>query len=128
MSYRHTRASNSILINGIDQPFTTRAYGKITRMVTGENITYALGDVSNVYCGTSEYKMWEKNFEKAGLTQTPDNGFGETPLKKYRRHIFLLHPYTVVIYDELESSENVRWDWLLHSPVEFDIDQKNGKM
>lgn len=63
-----------------------------------------------------------------GLTQTPDNGFGETPLKKYRRHIFLLHPYTVVIYDELESSENVRWDWLLHSPVEFDIDQKTGKM
>lgn len=126
MSYRHTRASNSILINGIGQPFTTRAYGKITRMVTGENITYALGDASNAYCGTSEYKMWEENFANAGLTQTPDNGFGETPLKKYRRHIFLLHPYTVVIYDELESSENVRWDWLLHSPVEFDIDQKNG--
>ena len=40
----------------------------------------------------------------------------------------MLHPYTVVIYDELESSENVRWDWLLHIPVEFDIDQKNGKM
>lgn len=28
MSYRHTRAHNSILVDGIGQPFTTRAYGK----------------------------------------------------------------------------------------------------
>lgn len=125
MSYRHTRASNSILVNGIGQPFTTRAYGKVTRMLNGENITYALGDASNAYCGISEYPMWENNFRNAGLTQTPDNGFGKTPLTKYRRHIFLLHPYTVVIYDELEASEPVRWDWLLHSPVQFSIDEKN---
>ena len=73
-------------------------------------------------------KAKNKTMYQLVFDRTPDNGFGETPLKKYRRHIFLLHPYTVVIYDELESSENVRWDWLLHSPVEFDIDQKNGKM
>ena len=128
MSYRHTRAHNSILVNGIGQPFTTRAYGKITRMLNGENITYALGDASNAYCGTSEYPMWIENFEKAGIAQTPENGFGETPLTKYRRHILLLHSDIVLIYDELEASEPVRWDWLLHSPVQFQIDEKNNTL
>lgn len=125
MSYRHTRAHNTILVDGIGQPFTTRAYGKITRMLNGDHISYALGDASNAYCGVSEYPMWEKNFERAGITQTPENGFGETPLTKYRRHIFLLHPDIVLIYDDLEASKPVRWDWLLHSPVSFRIDDKN---
>ena len=53
MSYRHTRAHNTILVDGIGQPFTTRAYGQITRMLKGEHITYALGDASNAYCGVS---------------------------------------------------------------------------
>ena len=128
MSYRHTRAHNTILVDGIGQPFTTRAYGKITRMLNGENITYALGDASNAYCGTSEYPMWIENFKKAGITQTPENGFGETPLKKYRRHIFMLHPNIVVIYDELEATKPVTWDWMLHSPVKFNIDNKNNKL
>ena len=126
MSYRHTRAHNTILVDGIGQPFTTRAYGKITRMLNGDHISYALGDASNAYCGISEYPMWEENFKKAGITQTPENGFGDTPLTKYRRHIFLLHPDIVLIYDELEASRPVRWDWLLHSPVQFRIDQKNN--
>ena len=128
MSYRHTRAHNSILVDGIGQPFTTRAYGKITRMLNGENITYALGDASNAYCGTSEYPMWIENFKKAGITQTPENGFGETPLTKYRRHILMLHPDIVVIYDELEASKPVTWDWLLHSPVQFKIDNEKRTM
>lgn len=128
MSYRHTRAHNTILVDGIGQPFTTRAYGKITRMLNGENITYAVGDASNAYCGTSEYPMWIENFKKAGITQTPDNGFGETPLTKYRRHILLLHPDIVLIYDELEASKPVTWDWLLHSPVQFKIDNEKRTM
>lgn len=128
MSYRHTRAHNSILVDGIGQPFTTRAYGKITRMLNGETITYAVGDASNAYCGVSEYPMWIENFKKAGITQTPENGFGETPLTKYRRHIFLLHPDIVLIYDELEASRPVRWDWLLHSPVQFQINGKNATL
>ena len=128
LSYRHTRAHNNILVDGIGQPFTTRAYGKITRMLNGENITYALGDASNAYCGTSEYPMWIKNFEEAGLAQTPEYGFGETPLTKYRRHILLLHPDIVVIYDELEASKPVTWDWLLHSPVQFQIDNAKHTM
>ena len=36
--------------------------------------------------------------------------------------MLMLHPYTVIVYDELEASEAVRWEWLLHSPTEFKID------
>ena len=124
LSYRNTRAHNTILVNGIGQPFTPDAHGYIVRMFNGDHISYALGDASEAYCGISNIRLWKNSFEKYHLAQTPENGFGKTPLKKYRRHIFLLHPDKVVIYDELESSENVRWDWLLHSPVKFEIDSE----
>ena len=128
LSYRHTRAHNTLLIDGIGQPFTTRAYGNIVRAFSGEHISYALGDASNAYCGISEYPMWVTNFAKQHLEQSVENGFGETPLTLYRRHIFLLHPDKIVIYDEMEAKKPVRWDWLLHSPVKFSIDEQTCKL
>lgn len=124
MSYRHSRAHNTILIDGIGQPYTTSAYGRILRAASGAQIAYALGDASNAYCGISDDPMWIENFAKAGIEQTPENGFGPTPLTRYFRHIALLQPGVVVIYDELEASRPARWEWLLHSPVEFDIDKE----
>lgn len=125
LSYRHTRAHNTILIDGIGQPFTTRAYGNIVRMLGGDNISYCVGDASNAYCGLSEYPMWIENFKNSGVEQSIENGFGNTPLTLYRRHIMMLHPDKVLIYDEMEASKPVSWDWLLHSPVKFDIDEDN---
>lgn len=128
MSYRHTRAHNSILINGIGQPFSMKGYGNITRAMGGEHISYCTGNASHAYSDISDDPMWIDNFKNAGIAQTPENGFGKTPLTKYLRHIFMLHPDIVVIYDELEASEAVRWDWLLHSPVQFDIEQTEKKI
>lgn len=128
MSYRHTRAHNTLLVAGKGQPFTTRAYGVVTRMLDGDHLSYATGDASHAYCGISEYPMWQKNFENSGLEQSAENGFGDTPLKKYKRHIFLLHPDKVLIYDEMEADSAVTWDWLLHSFVKFDIDDKQNCM
>ena len=34
----------------------------------------------------------------------------------------------VLIYDELEASEAVRWDWLLHSPVKFSVDEASASL
>lgn len=34
----------------------------------------------------------------------------------------MLYPDIVVLYDELEASEPVRWDWLLHSPTTLEAD------
>ena len=123
MSYRHTRAHNSILVDGIGQPFSTEGYGMLLRAAGGEHIGYCLGDASHAYCGISEDPMWIESFQKAGIEQTPENGFGETPLTKYRRQMIMLYPDIVLIYDELEASRPVRWDWLLHSPVQFSIDK-----
>lgn len=122
MSYRHTRAHNSLLVNGIGQPYSTEGYGSVMRAMGGQHISYCLGDASHAYRGISNDPMWVGYFKQAGLEQTPENGFGATPLTKYRRHVLMLHPYTVIVYDELEASEAVRWEWLLHSPTEFKID------
>lgn len=126
LSYRHTRAHNTLLVDGIGQPFTIRAYGNVTRMLTGENISYACGDASHAYCGLSDYPMWKKNFKNAGVEESAANGFGTTNLKKYRRHIAVLHPNIIVLYDELEATKPVQWDWLLHSPIQFKL-ENNGK-
>lgn len=122
MSYRHSRAHNTILVNGIGQPYTTKAYGALVRAGGGATVSYALGDASHAYCGLSDDPMWVTAFANAGITQTPDNGFGTTPLTRYRRHIMMLQGGITVIYDELEASEAATWDWLLHSDTQFTID------
>lgn len=109
------------MINNIGQPFTTRAYGNLERGLNGTNLAYFLGDASQAYCGVSEYSMWQDAFSKAGISQTPEYGFGETPLNNYKRHIFMLRPNKVVIYDDLGADEPATWQWLLHSPVEFHV-------
>lgn len=119
LQYRNTRGHNTIMINNIGQPFTTRAYGNLCRGMNGDNIAYFLGDASNAYCGTSEY--WGDNFKNAGISQTPEYGFGDNPLNNYKRHIFMLRPNKVVIYDDLGADESATWQWLLHSPVEFHV-------
>lgn len=121
MSYRHTRAHNTVLVNGIGQPYSTRGYGHVMRAMGGQHITYCLGDASRAYRGISDDPLWTTAFEAAGIGQTPENGFGITPLSKYRRHVLMLHPDAVIIYDELEASAPVRWEWLLHSPVKFGL-------
>lgn len=88
----------------------------------GSTLCYALGDASNAYCGTSDDPMWLRAFADAGISQTPDNGFGTTPLTRYRRHLAMLQGGIVVIYDELAASEHATWDWLLHSDTSFAID------
>ncbi len=126
MWYRHSRGHNTILVNGIGQPYTTKAYGRILRAGSGSSIAYALGDASNAYCGFSDDPMWIENFKKAGVEQSVENGFGPTPLSHYYRHLVMLQPGIAVIYDELEATEPALWEWLLHSPVEFDIDAASG--
>jgi hypothetical protein len=117
MSYRHTRASNSILVDGIGQPFSADGYGWIARFSESDSIAYSLGDASHAYRGTSTDPMWIKNFARAGVEQSVANGFGKTPLSLFRRHVVLLRPNIVVIYDELAARSPVRFDWLLHSPL-----------
>lgn len=126
-SYRHSRAHNTVLVDGIGQPFSTTAYGMVTRALSGAHILYCLGDASQAYRGGND-AMWVENLKKAGIDATPENGFGPTPLSCFRRHVALLQPNKVVIYDELAAEEPVSWQWLLHSPVRFTIDAAAGRV
>lgn len=119
LQYRHTRGHNTMMVNNIGQPFTTMAYGNVERGLNGGNLAYFMGDASHAYCGVSDY--WQNSFTNAGISQTPEYGFGETPLNKYKRHIFMLRPNKIVIYDDLGADEPATWQWLLHSPVEFHV-------
>ena len=35
-------------------------------------------------------------------------------MKRFRRHVVLLRPSLILVYDELEAKQPVRWDWMLH--------------
>lgn len=121
MDSRHTRAHNTILVNGVGQAFANEAYGNVVRGAESDNITYCLGDASHAYADTSHVDQWVRNFAEAGLKQTPEYGFGKTPLTKYLRHCVMLDGGIALIYDEIEASEPVTVDWLLNSPDRFSV-------
>ncbi len=91
--YTHTRAHNSVLIDGKGQVRGVDGYGWIARFLHGKQVSYALGDASAAY--------------------------GDTGLTKFRRHVAFLRPSTIVIYDELEADHPAEWSWLLHSMKEM---------
>ena len=87
--YIHSRGHNTVLTDNKGQlTGTPDACGQIIRYLHDEAITYCLGDASNAY--------------------------GDAGLTLFRRHVVLLRPSTVVIYDELEADHAAQWSWLLH--------------
>lgn len=92
--YHHSRGHNTVLIDGQGQTSDSEGWGWIARHADSRAIAYTLGDASPAY-------------GNAGLT-------------RFRRHVALLRPATVVIYDELEARHEAQWSWLLHSPARIE--------
>jgi hypothetical protein len=99
--YQTTKSQNGILVNGEGQPYASESYGAITRFLQGNEIAYLKGDATNAY-----------NLKK----NNPE-------VKKFFRHIVLLKPNVVIVYDELEAEKDASWSWLIHSLTEMQIDQ-----
>ena len=115
-SYKHTRASNGILINGKGQPYGHEGYGWIKRYLHGEQISYTCGDASMAYRDlvNEQWTTLTKNqMTKEG--KKPEDNFGDAKLKKFDRHVAFLRPSTFVIYDVLESEQDNDWSLLLHT-------------
>ncbi|TNJ46013.1 DUF4962 domain-containing protein [Tamlana fucoidanivorans] len=129
LNYKNSRAHNTIMADSLVQGFHHSAYGWITRFATGNKISYALGDASNAYNG----KHWLAN-GKPGNTDadgnhifkpTPDPdthishtrefGFGDPGVTRFRRHLAMLRPNYVLIYDELEAENPITWQFNIHS-------------
>ncbi|MEY3001434.1 MAG: hypothetical protein RL648_1648 [Verrucomicrobiota bacterium] len=106
--YKHTQSHNGILINGEGQPYTTDAYAWIENFLTGEHLSYALGNASNAYSSVEE---------------DTDSG-----LRSFRRHVLMLRPDIVVIYDELTAEEEAVWTYALHSYKELRIEPQKGQI
>lgn len=104
--YQHTKSNNSILINGQGQPYSTEAFGWMAGFMSGTDLAYALGDASNAYSS---------------------NETGEDyGVKKFYRHLILLKPDVIVIYDELASRKEAVWSWLIHSMEQISVDQSEN--
>ena len=57
------------------------------------------------------------------IAPTRENGYGDSQLKLFERHLLLIRPDTVVIYDVLESEVASDWTLLLHTMKKPTLDQ-----
>lgn len=123
-SYKHTRASNSILINGCGQAFGHEGYGWIKRHIEGEHLSYVCGDASQAYKRTTD-KQFSDFLAQYGIEQAPSFGMGDTPMKKFERHLVFVRPDVVVLYDVLEADSASQWTLLLHSMKPSSVSKDN---
>lgn len=125
LHYRNTRGHNTILVNGIGQSLGKHGYGYIEASLVTDNISYVRGNASNAYRGDLRDPMWIKNFKKAKITPTEDNGYGITDLTKFKRHMIMLDKCTIIVYDELAAKTPASFNWLLHTPGVFNLVNDN---
>lgn len=95
----NSKAHNTILVDGKGQKVRDRgAKGRIARFRQGSgmpgSIDYALADATVAYDGL---------------------------LNRFFRHVYHIHPREFLMIDELEAPVPVRYDWLLHSLEEMEI-------
>lgn len=113
-SYRHTRAHNSILVNGCGQAFGHEGYGWIKRSLAGQDLSYVCGDATMAYRQTVDQQFLGL-LKSAGIEPTQQNGHGDSGLRRFERHLLLVRPDKVVVYDVLEAEQPSAWTLLLHS-------------
>ena len=113
MHYR-TRGHNTLLVDGLAQCIGENGYGWLPRFADTPALTYTLGDATHAY-DKMRTPFWIDRMKRSGVDYTPENGFGDPGVTRFRRHFLFLKPDIIVIYDELEAREAVSWTWLLHS-------------
>lgn len=113
-SYRHTRAHNTILIDGCGQAFGHEGYGFIKRHVQGDKMSYVCGDASNAYSEVTD-NQFLGFLKEHHIEQNEKFGMGNTNMKTFNRHLVFVRPDVVVIYDVLEANKPSEWTLLLHT-------------
>ncbi len=113
-NYKHSRAHNTILADGMGMSMAHSGYGWVPRFLNGGNIAYCLGDASTAYTG--EYGPYGDMLKERGIAVSPANGYGKPGVTRFRRHLVFLRPQTLLVYDELEAKQPVTWTFRLNSP------------
>lgn len=113
--YRTSRAYSTILVDSLSQKIGEEGYGWIPRALSGERIQYALGDASNAY-GAIESSFWLNRFDQLGIDPKSTGVYGDVGVQKYRRHMVQLEGGIIVLYDELEAKQPIKWTTQFHAP------------
>jgi hypothetical protein len=108
LNYRSSKSYNTILADSLNQKLGEEGYGWIPRAISGNHIQYALGDASNAY-GAIKSEFWLDRFKQINVTPNKANGYGESGVTLYRRHMLQLDGGYIVLYDELEANKPVKW-------------------
>jgi hypothetical protein len=123
--YKHTRGHNGILVDGKGQPLGSEAFGWVPRFLHGERLSYCVGDASRAYDANPTADETEMIPDAKGQAKL---GVGHAGLKRFRRHVVLLRPATVVIYDDLVADHPAEWSWLLHSMEELHLEADRHRL
>jgi hypothetical protein len=107
--YKLSRAHNTIAPDGIVQSDGITGFGWVPRFVHGEQYTYFVGDASKAYSGDFELN------EELDIYKTRKGGLYEAKVTRFRRHVLVIRPNIMIIYDELEAKEPYDWRYKLHS-------------
>ncbi|WP_241217409.1 DUF4962 domain-containing protein [Bacteroides gallinarum] len=132
LAQKHSRAKNTVTVDGKTQAYSSHGYGWIARYLDGKDITYTLGDASNAYKKFDRSAVnWITVLEKAGVYK-PEYGFilskeDDPQVKLFRRHLALLRPNILVVYDELEAEKEVTWTFQLNGPERSNMKIDHGK-
>ena len=124
--YKHTRGHNGILIDGQGQPYGPAAYGWIPRYLHGARITYCVGDASRAYDARPAPVRDVAEVQSAATRALLPSG--KAGLTRFRRHMVLLRPSTVIVYDELVANHAAAWSWLLHSMEEIRVQPDHQRL
>lgn len=125
-SYRHTRAHNTILLNGYGQAFGHEGYGWIKRHLEGSGMSYVCGDASRAYQEVTDRQFLDL-MKQNGIEQNAHFGMGKSGMKKYERHLVFVRPDLVVVYDVLQAEQPSEWSLLLHTLQLSSLD-KEGRL
>lgn len=94
---RATQAVNSILVDGQGQLGRhVEAHGQLTAFASVDGYDYAEGEAAPAYAGR---------------------------LERFRRHVVHVRPGTFVLFDDLQSPQPARFQWLLHAAHQIAVDE-----
>jgi hypothetical protein len=97
---RSTKANNCVLVNGEGQAIReSKATGRISAFEERKGLTYLCGAAAEAYMGK---------------------------LLRFDRHVLFLRPGLVLMLDDLEAPGSSRFQWMLHTFEEMEVNAHGG--
>ena len=97
-----TRANNTVLVDGEGQAVhDRRAAGRISAFHEDRDVSYVAGDATDAYAGR---------------------------LVRFVRHILFVRPGLFLLLDVLEAPRRARFQWLLHTLEQMEVDHRAGRV